>query len=190
MPASSDTASRKTLKRLQDVSVGVFAEQAQLIANPFPNSVAVIDLAAVVANGGKLPPLPEGSIRWAVRATGTEDDAAYGVLDALRRESDLLTTLLLTVPTAVSRVHASRRVFELLSSGGNDIPVVHCLSFGDKCKDKDELILRAGSEAGALLVDGLGDGVMVSSTGTAEMSGLDLMRTTSFNLLQGCRMRR
>ena len=61
MPASSDTAARKTLKRLQDVAVGVFAELDQLQANPLPNSVAIIDLKTVMDDhGGKLPVLPEG----------------------------------------------------------------------------------------------------------------------------------
>jgi (E)-4-hydroxy-3-methylbut-2-enyl-diphosphate synthase len=42
-----------------------------------------------------------------------------------------------------------------------------------------------GAEAGALLVDGLGDGVMIQASGFS----LDVLRTTSFNLLQGSRMR-
>jgi (E)-4-hydroxy-3-methylbut-2-enyl-diphosphate synthase len=56
--------------------------------------------------------------------------------------------------------------------------------------DKDQLILRSGSEGGALLVDGLGDGVMISiSNPSSETFDLNTLRVTSFNLLQGSRMR-
>jgi hypothetical protein len=45
---------------------------------------------------------------------------------------------------------------------------------------RDEIILTAGTEIGALLVDGLGDGVALSCPG----EDLDFLRTTSFGLLQ------
>ena len=82
-----------------------------------------------------------------------------------------------------SRVHASRRVFQLLKEMGSVLPVVHSLAM--EPKSKDELILRAGAEGGGLLVDGLGDGVMISAPGF----DLPLTVQTGFNLLQGCRMR-
>ena len=49
----------------------------------------------------------------------------------------------------------------------------------------DAIIMTTGTEMGALLVDGLGDGVLV------ECAGQDLgtLRSLSFNLLQGSRMR-
>jgi len=47
------------------------------------------------------------------------------------------------------------------------------------------LVIRAGTYAGALLVDGLGDGVLLE----APDKDFDFLRNTSFNLLQGCRMR-
>jgi (E)-4-hydroxy-3-methylbut-2-enyl-diphosphate synthase len=61
----------------------------------------------------------------------------------------------------------------------------------DSLKDKDELILRSGFEAGASLVDGLGDGVMISvkDKKCESFAPLEVLRQTSFNLLQGSRMR-
>ena len=50
--------------------------------------------------------------------------------------------------------------------------------------NKDELILRAGAEAGALLVDGMGDGVMIHSNNPQFHLDIDTLRQTSFNLLQ------
>lgn len=46
-------------------------------------------------------------------------------------------------------------------------------------------MIGAGSNAGALLVDGLGDGILLE----ASDKDFDFLRNTSFNLLQGCRMR-
>merc|ERR1711968_125823 len=84
-----------------------------------------------------------------------------------------------------------RRVFQILrdlGENGAKIPVVHSLAF-ENTPTKDELILRTGFEAGALLVDGMGDGVMVSIKNPKFDVSLDTIRQTSFNLLQGCRMR-
>lgn len=46
-------------------------------------------------------------------------------------------------------------------------------------------MIGAGANAGALLVDGLGDGILLE----APDQDFDFLRNTSFNLLQGCRMR-
>lgn len=179
VPAESDAASRKAIKRLQDVAVGVIAPIEQLNKNSLPNSVAVVSLEQIAKSG--LPPLPAGSIRYAVKLTGIEPEASY---DALKSLDAKVVMAIVEVPNRVSRVHASRRVFQLLNDRNSQLPVVHSLAF-ENIKDKDELILRSGVEAGALLVDGLGDGVMINAPGFET----DLLRTTSFNLLQGSRMR-
>lgn len=50
---------------------------------------------------------------------------------------------------------------------------------------RDDLVIRAGTYAGTLLVDGLGDGIFLE----APDQDFEFLRNTSFNLLQGCRMR-
>lgn len=182
VPSLDDKESRKVLKRLQDVACGIFAPYDELKKKPFANSIAVINLSDIYENNG-FPELPEGSIRWAIKMTGLEDASVYQML---KENRNMVTTTILEVPTHTSRIHASRRAFQLLSDIDSDLPVVHSLAFNPK--SKDELILRAGFEAGALLVDGLGDGIMIS---TPPIAGFDinLLRQTSFNLLQGCRMR-
>jgi len=50
---------------------------------------------------------------------------------------------------------------------------------------RDDVVIGAGSDAGALLVDGLGDGLLLE----APEQDFEFIRNTSFNLLQGCRMR-
>lgn len=47
---------------------------------------------------------------------------------------------------------------------------------------RDEIVLTCGSEIGALLVDGLGDGVLLD----CPTEDLDFIRTMSFGLLQVC----
>lgn len=189
VPATDDMAARKAIKRLQDVAVGVLADIDQLAANPFPNSVAIVTLDSIAANGGKLPALPEGAIRYALKCTGLESTTDYET--ALKAIDDKLAIMILEIPVTSSRVHASRRVFQILrdlGENGAKLPVVHSLAF-ENTASKDELILRAGFEAGAMLVDGMGDGVMISSKNAQFDVDLNTLRQTSFNLLQGCRMR-
>jgi len=177
VPPASDKEKRRTLTRMQEVAIGVFAPIEQLQANPLPNSVAVVPLTAW-AQG--VPDLPEGSVRFAVTLSGTEDAALY---DSLVTPDERLVTLICDVPSPLSRVHTTRRLYQVLSEKEITVPVIHSLNL--KVENKDNLILRCGQEAGALFVDGLGDGIMIHDPGF----DLEVMRTTSFNLLQGCRMR-
>lgn len=67
---------------------------------------------------------------------------------------------LLDIAPGVSRVHASRRVFEALAAAQCDIPVIHHARFAPNIS-RDALVLTAGTEIGAMLVDGLGDGAVL-----------------------------
>ena len=147
---------------------------------------------------------------------------------------------LLSTADGVSRVHASRRFFDLLQEHDIDIPVIHQRVFtagtiaqlaqcpvppiiqmtllpveegyakqqqsGQSCHthasstlrllpcdntgtdsgficagaSRDEQILTSGTEIGALLVDGLGDGVLIECPG----EDLETLRLMSFGLLQ------
>lgn len=71
---------------------------------------------------------------------------------------------LLDVAPSTSRVHASRRVFDILVGAGCETPVIHHRVF-DKGASRDEIVIAAGTELGALLVDGLGDGAMLECEG-------------------------
>jgi (E)-4-hydroxy-3-methylbut-2-enyl-diphosphate synthase len=64
------------------------------------------------------------------------------------------------------------------------LPVIHHLVFPTSA-DKDAVVIGGGAQAGALLVDGLGDGVLVE----APSVPLDAVRSLSFGMLQGSRMR-
>lgn len=51
--------------------------------------------------------------------------------------------------------------------------------------NRDEIVITTGTEVGAMLCDGLGDGVMVE----CPTEDLEFLRNMSFGLLQGSRMR-
>ena len=86
---------------------------------------------------------------------------------------------LLNVAAGVSRLHASRRVFDVLKRSGIETPVMHHRVFADP-PARDEIIITTGSEVGGLLCDGLGDGVLLE----VPSEGIEYLRNTSFALLQ------
>ena len=178
VPPAGDAAGRQGLRRLQEAGVGIIVPIAALRSAPLPNAVALVPAAEVAAAGGNVA-LPEGAIRLAVSIDGTESD---DVLRSLKAAAPVMA--LLCIKPGVSRVHASRRVFETLAAAAHNVPVIHHLQFS-AAAEKDEVVIRGGSEAGALLVDGLGDGVLIE----APSLPLDVVRTTSFGMLQGSRMR-
>jgi (E)-4-hydroxy-3-methylbut-2-enyl-diphosphate synthase len=68
-----------------------------------------------------------------------------------------------------------------------DTPVIH--HFKTDIDDSNELALQLGASVGSLLVDGDGDGVLIEQVGEKKAFNVDFLRTTSFSLLQGSRMR-
>lgn len=201
--AEGDAAAVRAVARLQEVGVGIVIPAGKLEAaaaaaaagasssssssssSSVNNAVALYKLSAI-ANGSELsvPALPRGAARYAVAVDGSESDEQLAALATAG--SDCVLALLDPEAAGLSRVHASRRVFEALSEAKAEIPVIHHKRI-PKGASRDELVISAGSEVGALLVDGLGDGVLIEAD-TAEHE-LDYLRTTSFGLLQGSRMR-
>eukprot|EP00898_Chlorokybus_atmophyticus_P007308 jgi/Chlat1/7579/Chrsp63S07087 len=178
LPAIDDAEARKTISRLQTMpsGMGVLAPLNELLAKPFPGAIAVVTLEQ--ARSKSHQQLPAGT-RIAVTLQGDEDEELFSELDAV----DPILILVETGP-GISRVHASRRIFQILGTRGVTAPVLHHMNFAAGTIG-DELVITAGSEAGALLVDGLGDGVLLE----AEGSSLEYLRNTAFGMLQGCRMR-
>ncbi|CAN8244353.1 unnamed protein product [Cochlearia groenlandica] len=204
LPPVDDHVARLALKRLIDVSMGVIAPLSEQLTKPLPNAMVLVNLKEL--SGGAYKLLPEGfpiltmkkpqSIIFleyflALVVTGTRlvisvrGDESYEELEILKNID--ATMILHEVPFTeekVSRVHAARRLFEFLSENSVNFPVIDHIEFPTGIH-RDELVIHAGTYAGALLVDGLGDGVMLE----APDQDFDFLRNTSFNLLQGCRMR-
>ncbi|TVU29358.1 hypothetical protein EJB05_20922 [Eragrostis curvula] len=180
LPPVEDAVARLALKRLVDISMGVLTPLSEQLTKPLPHAIALVNLDELSSGAHKL--LPEGT-RLAVTLRG---DESYEQLDILKGVDDI-TMLLHNIPYGeekTGRVQAARRLFEYLQTNGLNFPVIHHIEF-PKTTDRDDLVIGAGSNVGALLVDGLGDGVLLE----AADQDFEFLRDTSFNLLQGCRMR-
>jgi len=179
IPPSEDTEARTALRRLLEVSVGVVVPAEELEKDPLPNAVALMDLSEAIEKDGKLP---EGAIRLAVALNGNEDEESIKKIKSLNP-----AMIFLNIEAGVSRLHSSRRIFEILKAEEISTAVIH--HFQTDTTDTNELALQIGANVGAQLTDGNGDGVMVEQVGEEKIFSPNYLRTTSFSLLQGCRMR-
>lgn len=179
LPPIEDKQARLAIKRLIDVSMGVLTPLSEQLTKPLPNAMVLVTLEEFSSGAHKL--FPPGT-RLAITLRG---DESYEDMSPLKSAD--ATMLLINLPRhdeKVSRVHASRRLLEYLQENGLNFPVIHHLQYPSGT-DRDDLVISAGSEAGALLVDGLGDGVFLE----APDHDFEFLRTTAFGMLQGCRMR-
>ncbi|KAH9660833.1 4-hydroxy-3-methylbut-2-en-1-yl diphosphate synthase (ferredoxin) [Citrus sinensis] len=194
LPSVDDHDARLALKRLVDISMGVITPLSEQLTKPLPHAMVLVNLQELSTGAYKL--LPEGT-RLVVSLRG---DESYEELEILK---DIDATMILhDLPfneDKIGRVQAARsqfpgangpyiyvccRLFEYLSENNLNFPVIHHIQFPNGIH-RDDLVIGAGSNVGALLVDGLGDGLLLEAPG----QDFDFLRDTSFNLLQGCRMR-
>ena len=176
-PALDDEVGRQTLKRLMDVAILPVIPAAELAKAPVEGAVAQVTLAEAKAGDA----VPECAGRVVVTLTGSESDEELASLKDIDH-----AFVLLDVPDSLSRLHASRRVFSVFEKAGVDSAVIHI--YRAPKSDGNELALQLGAGVGGLLCDGLGDGVAIVPQEGAAF-GVDFLRTTSFGLLQGSRMR-
>ena len=174
-PAADDAKARQTLKRLADVAVHPIVPAEALAKAPIPGAVALVPLAQAEE------PLPPGAARRVISLRGDESEEDLSKLASLTH-----AFVLLDVPASLSRLHASRRVFAVFEKHDVRSAVIH--HFHAPPSSADELALQVGAQVGGLLCDGLGDGVMIEPDAGADFE-LNLLRTSSFGLLQGSRMR-
>jgi (E)-4-hydroxy-3-methylbut-2-enyl-diphosphate synthase len=95
-------------------------------------------------------------------------------------------------PTAVLILHSDnehampemRRAFIRLMEGGCKTPVIVCRHY--QVKDEDSFRLYAATDCGALLLDGMGDGIWLTAKNTAAPI---VINSTSFGILQATRTR-
>ncbi len=89
-------------------------------------------------------------------------------------------TLIFLAPTS-RRLHYARHFFDWLQSNDIQTPVI--LNFRYTCS-KEDLMIQSAAEYGALLCDGLGEGILIDAP-----YEIDFLRNLSFNILQAARMR-
>jgi len=176
VPADSEEKALRSIRRLQEIGVGVIVPADVLKKTPLKNAIALVSASDVNA------PLPEGAVRRAVTLNGFETAEQIKAVAA----SDAVMALIKT-KDGESRLHSSRRLFEEMARSGATVPVIHHMYMPQG--DKSDIVIQSGSQVGGLLVDGLGDGVLIEYSGADKEITLDFLRTTSFGLLQGSRMR-
>lgn len=128
--------------------------------------------------------LQEKTARFAVAPVATSHASVLVVQDEPSSEWALIERLkpaaILLGPTN-DRLHASRRFFEWLQQRELTMPVL--LHYHYECSIED-FVIRAGAECGAMLCDGLGDGVCLEGPYPREF-----LRSFGFTVLQSARMR-
>lgn len=93
---------------------------------------------------------------------------------------EIKPTIIFLSPAA-NRLHYCRQFFDWLQTQNIQIPVI--INFHYECS-KEDLIIQSAAEYGALLCDGLGEGICIDAPYDSEF-----LRNLSFNILQSARMR-
>lgn len=172
--APTSPAALETIKSLQELGVGLFCNN-------------------VVADGVRVISLKDAQNEWKqqsrkglftlnlaktqspmVLKVGDEPEAEWANIESIN------PTIIALAPIQ-NRFHVARKFFEWLQQKEIKIPVI--LNFAYDCS-LDDLVIRASTECGALLCDGLGDGVWLEGPYEVET-----LRTLSFGILQAARMR-
>lgn len=104
-------------------------------------------------------------------------------------EADNLVVLLET--DNLHAMPALRRFFFELVKRKLSVPVIVIRNF--EVKDEEEFLIHASTDIGGLLVDGFGDGVMLTCSPSKErgaiLADIKLKNTTAFGILQAARTR-
>ncbi|MEP1032181.1 (E)-4-hydroxy-3-methylbut-2-enyl-diphosphate synthase [Ekhidna sp.] len=98
----------------------------------------------------------------------------------------LNTVLILHSEQSHSSSSIRRFVIELMNQN-IDVPVVLRQSYPDL--SEDEFMIYAATDAGALYIDGIGDGIMLTPENVLSIDQLKLYNNTAFGILQAARTR-
>ncbi len=122
---------------------------------------------------GSLPLFPSPPTPMAILVQ-EEPASQWTIIEEVKPE-------LLFISPSADRLHFCRQFFDWLHARKIHIPVI--LHFRYACS-KEDLIIQAAAEYGALLCDGLGDGIWIEAP-----FDIEFVRNLSFNILQSARMR-
>lgn len=162
----------KVLKTLEETGVGLFSYE------PLDGSIPILSLKQAVANKNS----KEKIDRFALAPT--LDSVAISIRDELPHEWTAIEHLqpkIIFLGPSNDRLHYCRQFFDWLKEREIKIPVI--LNFSYTCSEED-LVIQASAECGALLCDGLGDGIYLKAS-----QDVSFIRNLSFNILQAARMR-
>lgn len=172
---SQDPFVHQIIKNLHETGIGIFTSY------DWPGSVQIKSLTEASEHSKiqsqterftvKLPQMSAAPIALILR---NEVESDWHKISSLKPD-----VILLSPPN--NRLHYARHFFDWLREKKITTPVI--LNFQYTCS-KEDLIIQASAELGALLCDGLGEGLWIESA-----HDTDFIRNLSFNILQAARMR-
>ncbi len=169
-PQPKDSLSLQ-LKSLQQVGVGLLSDGTVDGAIPLLPLSEVIDEEKASLKFDLFSPIPSRPLVIVVK---DETPSEWSRLNRIQPN-------LIFLKPSKDRLHYSRHFFEWLQEHRLKIPVI--LNFAYECP-QEEMIIQASAECGALLCDGLGEGLCLEAP-----HDIDFIRNLSFNILQAARMR-
>lgn len=170
-----DSAVLQKIKNLQDIGVGV------LSSHMIERGIQLLSLQEGLEEHHRQQATQKFSIKIGTNAVApialqVEDEPE----DEWSSIEQIKPSLLIFSPSK-NKLQRGRQFFEWLQNHKIDIPVI--LHFHYSCS-KEDLIIQAAAECGALLCDGMGDGLWLD--GPYETV---FLRNLSFGILQAARMR-
>lgn len=163
-----------SLKHLQEAGVSLFSPSGNGGGIPLLSLKEALGLRLAQETAARFSIYPDNQAPYAVVIADEAPSEWPAILE-------LNPAVLCLSPEKSSRLHYCRQFFEWLQDKKLSLPVI--LNFKYQCS-KEDLIIQSAAECGALLCDGLGDGLWIEAP--VEMS---FIRTLSFNILQAARMR-
>jgi (E)-4-hydroxy-3-methylbut-2-enyl-diphosphate synthase len=170
---SFDKEAAKRLQSLRDIGVGLFSKSFDLHGIVIQELEEAREAHQFKARTERFVIQSNPSKATAVRISQEASSDWKALLDI---KPDLII-----LSPETNRLHYCRQFFEWLQSQKLSIPVV--LNFPYTCP-KEDAIIQSSMECGALLCDGLGEGIWLE--GPYEV---DFLRQLSFSILQAARMR-
>ncbi|CAL1157888.1 unnamed protein product [Cladocopium goreaui] len=162
------------LKTLMDVPTGVICKAGPNV----PDGATILVTCEDAAEGEKMSERLGG---YAMVFNGEESEET--MLAALNNASPRLVML---KPKSDGRTFLARRFFAKLRQCESSVPAMLWYEYPkEEGKDQDDVVVNASADFGSLFVDGMGEGLLWD----AEELAPDMLRESSFNLLQASRMR-
>lgn len=155
------------LKNLQEMGMSVFSY------NSIEGGVKLISLSEVKENSSNFDKL---ALMPSSLAIMVKDESLIEWGNLLEMQPELIV-----LAPEDNRLHYCRQFFNWLQTQKLQTPVI--LHFNYSCTQED-LVIQSAAELGALLCNGLGDGIWLK--GPYE---IDFLRNLSFTILQSARMR-
>lgn len=174
-----DSAAGQELEKLQQAGVGVFYTNETVGAQL--NGMPIYSLSSARQAWQQQVKKERFALKLATKDTWP---AAVRVADEPAEQWTILEELqpaVIILSPVKNRLHTVRRFFDWLKKTAITAPVI--LNFAYQCS-KEDFVIQAATECGALLCDGLGEGLWLE--GPHE---IDFLRNLSFGILQAARMR-